>query len=626
MATEKNPDRKIIPMETKPGELNKQQIEYFKKIADGILKDLFLDLDYGGRLWREEGYQGGKSGLTDDRKKKPSRKNASKDDIKTAQQLLNALMAPNIPPEFRLTGSPLKEDGIYGPATMKKVLEFQRKINGYLKKAKKAVWVNPSDNDKELANAIAKKYGNLYDKDYISGRIGKYKYTVDMQNKTAKGRQGLITVKDLNDNIIAKIQISVDAKGKVTVNGTYLLQILEDGYLGEETRKAFLMVCNQLTEEKVVAVPVERAQRIEIGVSFQPSIYSLFAGNEILSKKYSDMLNVAGRYNIETLKIIKGIVLSLNYEDEVKLRNDKKLTIGGKEYSNSFEGITQAMLDGNSAARVYDAFANKLKSLGINVRDYEAELGFNKGVKWYLDNNTKKYCELAEYADKIKPKMEMFVKVRETSSSGEKGIVVDYSGVDEVFVRAIKNIESTLPKDSPYTDLVLADVYEKRARAIQIIKTVEKESKNEGEVLEKLNKNDELCTLVFNTFKMYGNALFKSNYFDAIGLEITNPTLFKKAVSDIIKSTNTNLKELCEMFGISTSSTNQEFADSFYNGIKMGKISDANVRELRENPQMMAFFMAAYKEYLSRLREETRQKEKKKAKTPEAKPDVLKEF
>ncbi|MEM0438315.1 MAG: peptidoglycan-binding domain-containing protein, partial [Candidatus Micrarchaeia archaeon] len=581
--------RKIIPVPA-AAKLTEEQREYFEKIKDGLLKDLLIDLDYVGKKWREEGWQGGENGLTDDRKKKPHRKNASTNDIKTAQKILNSLMAENLPPDIRLKGPPLKEDGIYGKATQEKVKEFQRMINTYLKKYNTGIWVNPSDKDIALVNSL-KCRGKLYNAApnlFIEKRKG-ITYETTMQNYTPdkSKRNGIVIIKDEQGYEIGRIRIFVDKKNNITIDGVYLKEILVDGYFGEETRKALLFLMGVLTAKEEKPVPVEHAQRIEIGVSFQPSIYSLFSRNQILSKKLKDDLEAAGKYNVETLKIIKGIILRLNYEDEIKLRNDKTITIGGRTYQNSFEGITKAMLDGNSADKVYDAFAGKLRSLGIDIAEYERELGFNKGVNWYRSEpGRKKYCELANYADKITPRMEPFVKVKETPSSDKGGLVLDYSGVDDVFARALRNIEKYLPRDSLFTNLVLADVYEKRSRVAQIIKAAEKEGKSEKEILDLLNKNNELRSLVFNAFKMYGDALFKSNYFDAIGLEINKPALFQQAVSKLVESTTkeTGLKELCENFSINPSSTKQEFAESFYKEIKMDITSAADIRKLRENP------------------------------------------
>ena len=492
-----------------PTKLTQEQIEKIDDLRKEIENDIELELFPSLGNWREHHYMGGNKGVNKDDYLKKMNKH---EEIVVVQKFINTLVEIGF-----LEGKTLKENGIYTKETFENVRNLQMRINEVLAKNKEGVFVPPSAQEKKTVPSVLKKIlsenkelrGSLLNA--VSGKtyetkFGKYTYKVRMGVSTEKGRVGVIDVFDENEQQLKKISFSVDNKGKISINGVKLYQILVDGYVGVETLRALGLVAETLlkgkekeeeAKEAVKPVPTPTEKVVKIGLSFTKYLKDVEWEN--VKAMLNNTVNATDyEKNEKKINKINKVLWGLSYEQEKALRdNPPKIKVEGEEFSATWQGMMIAKnIYGISYGEFLDAWWDFLKK----------------------DERTKDLAKAVEKGENIEVKnKQLFIIVGESPNSriGGSGIGVDATEIGKIFKQIKDNINATAPEESVMRNFVIDKINnmqkEVEERLLTIAREVSKKGGNKEELIERLNEDKKLCDQIYQLYSLMGNMVGSQN-------------------------------------------------------------------------------------------------------------------
>jgi len=488
-----------------PTKLTEEQIKKIDDLRKEIENDIELELFPSLGNWREHHYMGGNKGVNKDDYLKKMNKH---EEIVVVQKFINTLVEIGF-----LEGKTLKENGIYTKETFENVRNLQMRINEVLAENKEGVFVPPSAQEKKTVPSVLKKIlsenkelrGSLLNA--VSGKtyetkFGKYTYKVRMGVSTEKGRVGVIDVFDENEQQLKKISFSVDNKGKISINGVKLYQILVDGYVGVETLRALGLVTEMLTQEKKeeakeAVKPVLTTAMLTVDLSFTKYLKDVEWEN--VKAMLNNTVNATDyEKNEKKINKINKVLWGLSYEQEKALRdNPPKIKVEGEEFSATWQGMMIAKnIYGISYGEFLDAWWDFLKK----------------------DERTKDLAKAVEKGENIEVKnKQLFIIVGESPNSGigGSGIGVDATEIGKIFKQIKDNINATAPEESVMRNFVIDKINdmqkEVEERLLTIAREVSKKGGNKEELIERLNEDKKLCDQIYQLYSLMGNMVGSQN-------------------------------------------------------------------------------------------------------------------
>lgn len=452
-----------------------------------IIENIDLKPISGKRLWRECHYLGGQHGVRDD---KELRKLEMPPEIETVQKFINMLTEINF-----LNVKTLEANGDYNKSTFDAVKNMQIRINEYLAEKRIGVFVPPSVQEKKIMPTVITKVlseneklkNNLLNakQDTYSTTVGKLRYEIKMGTSTETGRVGIVNVYDKNNNLLKKINISIDKTGKVAVKGTMLYQILVDGYVGVETLRAATAALKEMTK-KELPVPTPVHVSFGVGYSFRNNLYEEMKTVKEILKDINP-----NEYNKQKKSIdkIELILANMTYAQEKALReNPIYIKVKGEQYSATWQGMIFAARNGVSYGDFLQAWLNYFKT----------------------NDNTKDLATEAENRLTMPKEMPKFCIVGKTGTGGT-AVGVNLADVEELFNKAKENVEKGLSKGK-MRDEIISDIDNKwKFVKEEILKIAKKQTTSSG-LLNSLNKNDEIANHIYDVSVMYGNIPGSQSY------------------------------------------------------------------------------------------------------------------
>ncbi len=605
-------------------ELTPEQIAAIKDLEEfrkNIDEKIALDpnLDKRLRKYRGFAYEGGEHGITDDAK-------YDIEDIRNAKRLIDDLKVIGF-----LGGERISKDGKYTGKYDKRmyseVLQMQKSINKYLRENKQnVVVVEATQQEKNLLKTIAKGK-NLYN---LSGTLkwtGKMglSYEVSLAAGEINGEKiGHIKVKDKEGALIKDIAFRVDKNGKASVSATRLYQILEDGYLGVETRRAVgvylkkffkdkeesLKESKKLPETIVPIVPPQAVPQktnavISVGYSFRDDLEDKNNWNDVLRKlrnlgDYEELEN-----NIQKMEEIRLVLTNISYEAEMELRrNPPYVRINGKDYSLTWEGAMLARRDWVEYSTFFDRWMKYLKT-------NEA----TKDVAKKVENGT------------IKEKGQRQRFVVEVKNQGKSPKDANYgvstADIETMYNEVVDNINKYISGNGEMKKRLLADIEKEKKEVIGLIKKT-RFSRPE-ELREMLNDNESLHLRILATYGAFGNKPDEAPILEMpqINFGFLEANKLEQYIEEVIGNNLEGTRKLfARYFYISNIFTNfendsakdlmEKFIDEFTTINHNNRRYLPDLKEI-DNPEMKAFVMWIYINILHRYNQEILKTKKERA-------------
>ncbi|MGB9635478.1 MAG: hypothetical protein ACPL0A_03285 [Candidatus Micrarchaeia archaeon] len=534
----------IVPVKVLTDE-EKKIVKKYEKIDDIITLN-YSKIVKNARYWRSYNYQGGTHGLS------------YGDEVLAAQKFLN-----EINEVFKYSSKEkLKEDSKYGAETIEKVKEFQTYLNDFLGKSKYGVFVDICEEEKRLVNRIIREFKakniDLYTDTKVKKWSGKnFDYELKMYDYIGEDgrRGGYLKVFSKDGKHLKTITFSIGRKGdvKFSEDCVMLREILVDGYIGIETRRAAkllvdnVLVDNVLPKKKElpsVAVPTKTEEIIRIGIStkkyildnYEPILRFLetpdFTPHGSKDATPHGSKEADKDKEIESLiERVHNIFLSLNYEEQYKLMREGLPNISVKgifgittsEYPATWYGMKEAYLDDKLS---YKEFLTKwLDLLENNEVTKEAYKRSNGGKKAVYDQSL----------------MNTFISLG-NGGVVQKGTGVDVTQITELLDVCRKNITEWYGEKDGKVVLNYLDSVRER---------IDSKLKENKDVIKSLNSDEALVFDINRMLDLYSNIPGINNLNNVKSVKFVTTT----SAEDFIRE---KLKAIVE----------KQQAEQYYNEIK----------------------------------------------------------